>query len=138
MLNVVVTPLTIIVKSDTALKLRAVLDHTDGGKRFIAGDERLFEGPGTYTSVPRYTSLRCFSMRLHVCVSLSLCLHVPSYLFVSLSPFPPDPPPVLHTEFDLPSASAIPNCENVDNYVYLQAIGRGGGGRCDQRHRHLP
>lgn len=42
-----VTPLT-IVKPDTALKLVAVLDHTDGDKNYVAGDEWLFKGPGTY------------------------------------------------------------------------------------------
>ena len=85
MLNVAVTPLTIIVKSDTALKLRAVLDHTDGGKRFIAGDEWLLNGPATYTPVPRYARCAAFPCA-SMCVSL--CLHVPSYLFVTL-PLPP-------------------------------------------------
>jgi len=45
-----VTPLT-IVKADTALKLRAVLDFEDqaAGVSRVAGDEWLFRGPGTYT-----------------------------------------------------------------------------------------
>lgn len=43
------TPLT-IVQADTALRLQATLDfeESDGTKR-AAGDEWLFEGPGTYT-----------------------------------------------------------------------------------------
>ena len=41
-----------VVAPNSALKLRAVLDFTDeNGKKFIAGDEWLFEGPGTY--IPR-------------------------------------------------------------------------------------
>jgi major vault protein len=44
-----VTPLT-IVSADAALRIRAILDFTseDGVSR-VAGDEYLFEGPGTYT-----------------------------------------------------------------------------------------
>ncbi|CAD5126039.1 unnamed protein product [Dimorphilus gyrociliatus] len=46
-----VKPLTIVV-ANSALRLRAVLDFTDGeGKKRIAGDEWLFKGPGTY--IPR-------------------------------------------------------------------------------------
>ncbi|XP_061892341.1 major vault protein isoform X2 [Entelurus aequoreus] len=44
----VVTPLQ-VVYPDTALRLRAQLDfQEEGGKRRVAGDEWLFEGPGTY------------------------------------------------------------------------------------------
>jgi len=42
------TPLT-VVHVNAALRLRAILDFTsDDGKNVIAGDEWLFEGPGTY------------------------------------------------------------------------------------------
>ncbi|XP_050962087.1 major vault protein isoform X1 [Labeo rohita] len=46
-----VTPLQ-IVYPDTALRLQALLDfEEDGGEKRVAGDEWLFEGPGTY--IPR-------------------------------------------------------------------------------------
>uniref|UniRef100_A0A673BIP4 Major vault protein n=1 Tax=Sphaeramia orbicularis TaxID=375764 RepID=A0A673BIP4_9TELE len=46
-----VTPLQIVFP-DTALRLQALLDfQEDGGERRVAGDEWLFEGPGTY--IPR-------------------------------------------------------------------------------------
>ncbi|KAM9394046.1 major vault protein isoform 2-T2 [Pholidichthys leucotaenia] len=46
-----VTPLQ-IVYPDTALRLQALLDfEEEGGEKRIAGDEWLFEGPGTY--IPR-------------------------------------------------------------------------------------
>ncbi|NXL93114.1 MVP protein, partial [Alectura lathami] len=46
-----VTPLQ-VVRADTALRLRALLDFEDeDGQKFVAGDEWLFEGPGTY--IPR-------------------------------------------------------------------------------------
>ncbi|CAJ1076490.1 major vault protein [Xyrichtys novacula] len=46
-----VTPLQ-IVYPDTALRLQAMLDFEEGGgKKRVAGDEWLFEGPGTY--IPR-------------------------------------------------------------------------------------
>ncbi|XP_074023205.1 LOW QUALITY PROTEIN: major vault protein, partial [Numenius arquata] len=46
-----VTPLQMVM-ADTALRLRALLDFTDeDGHKFSAGDEWLFEGPGTY--IPR-------------------------------------------------------------------------------------
>ncbi|XP_077413483.1 major vault protein isoform X2 [Vanacampus margaritifer] len=45
-----VTPLQ-VVYPDTALRLQALLDFLDGGERRVAGDEWLFEGPGTY--IPR-------------------------------------------------------------------------------------
>lgn len=46
-----VTPLQ-IVYPDTALRLQALLDfQEDGGEKRVAGDEWLFEGPGTY--IPR-------------------------------------------------------------------------------------
>jgi major vault protein len=46
-----ITPLK-VVPPNSALKLKAVLDFTDeSGKKIIAGDEWLFEGPGTY--IPR-------------------------------------------------------------------------------------
>ena len=47
-----VTPLR-VVQANTALRLRAMLDFDDqqAGKKRIAGDEWLFEGPGTY--IPR-------------------------------------------------------------------------------------
>lgn len=46
-----VTPLQ-IVYPDTALRLQALLDfEVDGGEKRVAGDEWLFEGPGTY--IPR-------------------------------------------------------------------------------------
>ncbi|XP_025908132.1 major vault protein, partial [Nothoprocta perdicaria] len=46
-----VTPLR-VVPADTALRLRALLDFEDeDGARRVAGDEWLFEGPGTY--IPR-------------------------------------------------------------------------------------
>ena len=39
-----------IVPANSALRLRAILDFTDEkGEKYIAGDEWLFEGPGTYT-----------------------------------------------------------------------------------------
>ena len=41
-----------IVPANSALRLRATLDFTDeNGHKYIAGDEWLFEGPGTY--IPR-------------------------------------------------------------------------------------
>lgn len=50
-LNTPVTPLK-VVPADSALHIQAVLDFTDSeGNNRIAGDEWLFEGPGTY--VPR-------------------------------------------------------------------------------------
>ncbi|XP_009467086.1 PREDICTED: major vault protein, partial [Nipponia nippon] len=46
-----VTPLQVVL-ADTALRLRALLDfEAEDGTRVVAGDEWLFEGPGTY--VPR-------------------------------------------------------------------------------------
>ncbi|NXF41561.1 MVP protein, partial [Nyctibius bracteatus] len=46
-----VTPLQVVL-ADTALRLRALLDFKDeDGNKFVAGDEWLFEGPGTY--IPR-------------------------------------------------------------------------------------
>ena len=44
-----ITPLT-VVATDSALRIRAVLDFTDtDGKKYVAGDEWLFRGPATYT-----------------------------------------------------------------------------------------
>ena len=38
-----------VVNANSALRLRAVLDFIDEkGKNYVAGDEWLFEGPGTY------------------------------------------------------------------------------------------
>ncbi|XP_077591208.1 major vault protein isoform X2 [Stigmatopora nigra] len=45
-----VTPLQ-VVYPDTALRLQAFLDFQDGDERRVAGDQWLFEGPGTY--IPR-------------------------------------------------------------------------------------
>ncbi|XP_076853066.1 major vault protein [Brachyhypopomus gauderio] len=45
-----VTPLQ-IVYPDTALRLQALLDFEGDGEKRVAGDEWLFEGPGTY--IPR-------------------------------------------------------------------------------------
>ncbi|XP_009882003.1 PREDICTED: major vault protein [Charadrius vociferus] len=46
-----ITPLQMVL-ADTALRLRALLDFKDeNGKKFLAGDEWLFEGPSTY--IPR-------------------------------------------------------------------------------------
>ncbi|XP_062457007.1 major vault protein, partial [Rhea pennata] len=46
-----VTPLQVVL-ADTALRLRALLDfEAEDGTRYVAGDEWLFEGPGTY--IPR-------------------------------------------------------------------------------------
>ncbi|XP_057717615.1 major vault protein isoform X1 [Corythoichthys intestinalis] len=45
-----VTPLQ-VVYPDTALRLQASLDFQDGDERRVAGDQWLFEGPGTY--IPR-------------------------------------------------------------------------------------
>ncbi|OXB69646.1 UNVERIFIED_CONTAM: hypothetical protein H355_000113 [Colinus virginianus] len=46
-----ITPLQVVL-ADTALRLRALLDFEDeDGNKFVAGDEWLFEGPGTY--IPR-------------------------------------------------------------------------------------
>ncbi|XP_019721895.1 major vault protein isoform X2 [Hippocampus comes] len=45
-----VTPLQ-VVYPDTALRLQALLDFLDDGEQRVAGDEWLFEGPGTY--IPR-------------------------------------------------------------------------------------
>ncbi|KAM9781399.1 major vault protein isoform 1-T1 [Syngnathus typhle] len=45
-----VTPLQ-VVYPNTALRLQALLDFLDGGEKRVAGDEWLFEGPGTY--IPR-------------------------------------------------------------------------------------
>ncbi|NXV72119.1 MVP protein, partial [Atlantisia rogersi] len=43
-----ITPLQVVL-ADTALRLRALLDFKDeDGNNFVAGDEWLFEGPGTY------------------------------------------------------------------------------------------
>ncbi|EGD78575.1 major vault protein [Salpingoeca rosetta] len=50
-LHMPVTPLT-VVPADSALHIQAILDFSDDdGNRRIAGDEWLFEGPGTY--IPR-------------------------------------------------------------------------------------
>lgn len=44
-----VTPLQ-IVYPDTALRLQALLDFDEeGGEKRVAGDEWLFEGPGTWS-----------------------------------------------------------------------------------------
>ncbi len=41
-----------VVPANTALRLRAILDYEDdSGEKRVAGDEWLFEGPGTY--IPR-------------------------------------------------------------------------------------
>jgi len=40
-----------VVPADAALRIRAILDFEDGEVKRIAGDEWLFEGPGTY--IPR-------------------------------------------------------------------------------------
>lgn len=41
-----------VVPANTALRVRAVLDYEDeSGEKRVAGDEWLFEGPGTY--IPR-------------------------------------------------------------------------------------
>ncbi|XP_063286913.1 major vault protein [Pelobates fuscus] len=45
-----ITPLTIVL-ANTALHLKALLDLEDDNEKFVAGDEWLFEGPGTY--IPR-------------------------------------------------------------------------------------
>lgn len=45
-----VSPLR-VVTANTALRLRALLDYDDNGEKRTAGDEWLFEGPGTY--IPR-------------------------------------------------------------------------------------
>jgi len=45
-----VTGLKVVV-ANSALKLRAIIDFQDGSARRVAGDEWLFEGPGTY--IPR-------------------------------------------------------------------------------------
>ncbi|CAG5128778.1 unnamed protein product, partial [Candidula unifasciata] len=50
LLQVQVTPLT-VVKANSALRICAVLDFLDGDTARVAGDEWLFEGPGTY--IPR-------------------------------------------------------------------------------------
>ncbi|XP_067937582.1 major vault protein-like [Watersipora subatra] len=42
-----VTPLR-VVAANTALRLRALLDYESGAEKRTAGDEWLFEGPGTY------------------------------------------------------------------------------------------
>jgi major vault protein len=43
-----ITPLK-VVPANSALRLRSILDFTDeNGQKYIAGDEWLFEGPGTY------------------------------------------------------------------------------------------
>ena len=49
-LKQVVTALK-VVTANTALRLRAILDFEDDEVRHVAGDEWLFEGPGTY--IPR-------------------------------------------------------------------------------------
>lgn len=48
--KVVVTPLR-VVPANSALRLKAVLDFEEDGEKRVAGDEWLFEGPGTY--IPR-------------------------------------------------------------------------------------
>ncbi|XP_068099908.1 major vault protein [Hyperolius riggenbachi] len=45
-----VQPLTVVV-ANTALHLKALLDFEHDSEKFVAGDEWLFEGPGTY--IPR-------------------------------------------------------------------------------------
>ncbi|CAI9600990.1 unnamed protein product [Staurois parvus] len=45
-----VRPLTVVL-ANTALHLKALLDFEDDSEKFVAGDEWLFEGPGTY--IPR-------------------------------------------------------------------------------------
>ncbi|KAG8538787.1 hypothetical protein GDO81_022084, partial [Engystomops pustulosus] len=45
-----ITPLTVVL-ANTALHLKALLDFEDDNEKFVAGDEWLFEGPGTY--IPR-------------------------------------------------------------------------------------
>lgn len=49
-----VTPLQ-IVYPDTALRLQALLDfEQEGGEKRVAGDEWLFEGPGTLSQNTEY------------------------------------------------------------------------------------
>lgn len=49
-----VTPLQ-IVYPDTALRLQALLDfEQEGGEKRVAGDEWLFEGPGTFSQDAEY------------------------------------------------------------------------------------
>ncbi|XP_041431429.1 major vault protein isoform X2 [Xenopus laevis] len=45
-----ITPLTVVL-ANTALHLKALLDLEDESGKYVAGDEWLFEGPGTY--IPR-------------------------------------------------------------------------------------
>ncbi|KAM8962473.1 major vault protein [Pelodytes ibericus] len=45
-----ITALTVVL-ANTALQLKALLDMEDDDEKFVAGDEWLFEGPGTY--IPR-------------------------------------------------------------------------------------
>uniref|UniRef100_F6UIR4 Major vault protein n=1 Tax=Xenopus tropicalis TaxID=8364 RepID=F6UIR4_XENTR len=45
-----ITPLTVVL-ANTALHLKALLDLEEESGKFVAGDEWLFEGPGTY--IPR-------------------------------------------------------------------------------------
>lgn len=45
-----VTPLKVVI-ANSALRLRSILDYEDGDEKRTAGDEWLFEGPGTY--IPR-------------------------------------------------------------------------------------
>ena len=40
-----------VVPANSALRLRAILDFEENGTKHVAGDEWLFEGPGTY--IPR-------------------------------------------------------------------------------------
>ena len=50
-----VSPLR-VVAANTALRLKALLDYEDGAEKRTAGDEWLFEGPGTVQYV---TSCAC-------------------------------------------------------------------------------
>ena len=82
-----------MVPANTALRLRAVLDFVeDDGTKRIAGDEWLFEGPGTNTELSIFTCLflvvNCFErgsfkfsallvyMLSVVCVCVCVCLWV--------------------------------------------------------------
>jgi len=64
-LKQVVTPLK-VVQANSALRLRAILDfESNSGEKRVAGDEWLFEGPGTCV---------CMSYPTHFCINTNLVL----------------------------------------------------------------
>ncbi|XP_076369364.1 major vault protein-like [Tachypleus tridentatus] len=74
-LHVDITPLK-VVPSNTALRLRALRDFKDRYEKKVAGDEWLFEGPGTYIpckEVEVVETVRAFVIKPNQALKLRAC-----------------------------------------------------------------